>query len=240
MSDNKTNNSVVRAYSSASLANYSFKDRLLIKTIDLASFLAISLIGLTVRWQVVGEEHFESISRAGRLPIYTSWHNRIFLSLYFFRNRRIVVMTSQSKDGEYIARFLRRFGYGSARGSSTRGAVGALVEMVKLMRAGCPAGFTIDGPKGPRYVAKMGAVLLSKKTGNPVLPFVITPAKFFEINSWDRLQIPLPFTKARVEISAPIYVSKDTDEEALETKKNELQQALDDMTARGEAWRQSL
>src|SRR5688500_19433593 len=76
-------------------------------------------------------------------------------------------MTSRSFDGEYIARFIQRFGYGAVRGSSTRGGVGAIVEMVRLMRAGLPTAFTIDGPKGPRYVAKMGAVLLAKKTGQP-------------------------------------------------------------------------
>lgn len=240
LSDDKHNDSVERAYSFASLTDYSFKDRLLIKAADLAFFGLIRLIGLTVRWQVVGEEHFESISRAGRLPIHTFWHNRIFLGTYFFRNRRIVVMTSRSKDGEYIARFIQRFGYGAVRGSSTRGAVGAVIEMVKLMRAGCPAAFSIDGPKGPKYIAKMGAVLLSKKTGNPMLPFSLTPAKCWQINSWDRLQIPMPFTKVLVEFSAPIYVSQDADEQMLEAKRAELQQTLDDLTERGEDWRQSL
>ena len=77
-------------------------------------------------------------------------------------------MTFLDGHQEYIARFIQRFGYGAARGSSTRGGVGAVVEMVRLMRANCPAGFTVDGPKGPRYVAKMGPVLLAKKTGHPV------------------------------------------------------------------------
>ena len=146
-------------------------------------------------------------------------------------------MTSRSKDGEYIARFIQRFGYGAVRGSSTRGAVGALVELVKLMRTGCPAGFSIDGPKGPKYVAKMGALLLSKKTGNPVLPFSLTPRRRVTISSWDELQIPLPFTKVLVEFEAPIYVSNDADEKALQTKRDELQQALDRVTASGEEWR---
>src|SRR5205823_5355921 len=117
-----------------------------------------------------------------------------FLSAYFWQRRGIVAMTSQSFDGEYIARFIQRFGFGAARGSSTRGATGAVVEMVRLMRAGCPAAFTIDGPKGPPYVAKMGAVLLAKKTGHPILPFTITAANFWEANkSWDRFQVPRPF-----------------------------------------------
>jgi lysophospholipid acyltransferase (LPLAT)-like uncharacterized protein len=74
------------------------------------------------------------------------------------------------------------------------------------MRAGCPTAFTIDGPKGPRYVAKMGAVLLAKKTGNPVLPFTVTAANHWTINSWDRMQIPIPFTRALVDIAPGINV----------------------------------
>src|SRR6195256_3297906 len=165
---------VERAYEFADLSSYSFKQRLMIRAADLIFFLLIKLIGWTVSWQVEGWENWEAASREGQIPIYTFWHNRVFLATYFWRKRRIVVMTSQSFDGEYIARFIQRFGYGAARGSSTRGAVGAIIEMARLMRAGCPTAFTIDGPKGPRYVAKMGAVLLAKKTGQPILPFTIT------------------------------------------------------------------
>ena len=233
----KVPDSVERAYSFTSLANYSFKDRVVIKAADLAFFVLISIIGKTLRWSVRGQEHLDAASRNGALPIYTFWHNRIFPGTYFFRNRRIVIMTSRSKDGEYIARFIQRFGYGAVRGSSTRGAVGALVELVKLMRAGCPAGFSIDGPKGPKYVAKMGAVLLSKKTGNAILPFSLTSRRRLTINSWDQLQIPLPFTKVLVEFEPPIYVTKDADEQALEAKRSEVQDALDRVTTRGEQWR---
>ena len=175
------------------------------------------------------------------IPIYTFWHNRVFLATYFWRRRGIVVMTSQSFDGEYIARFIQRFGYGAARGSSTRGATGAIVEMVRLMRTGCPTAFTIDGPKGPRYVAKMGAVLLAKKTGNPILPFTITARKSWEAKkSWDGFQTPKPFTRARVYIARPIYVPSDATDEVLEAKRDELQRALDQINQQGEEWRQAL
>jgi len=224
-----------RAYSFADLAAFSFTDRLLIRAADLLFFLLIKLIGRTIKFEIEGWEHWEAASTGGKLPIYTFWHNRVFLSTYFWRRRRIVVMTSKSFDGEYIARFIQRFGYGASRGSSTRGATGAVVEMVRLMRAGCPCAFTIDGPKGPRYVAKMGAVLLAKKTGNPILPFTITADRFWEAKkSWDGFQVPRPFTRARVEIAAPIYVSADADEGGLKAKRDELQRALDELNQRGE------
>jgi hypothetical protein len=230
--------STERAYRFADLSAYPLKKRLLIRAADLVFYLLIHLIGRTTRFEVEGREHLEQATVQGSLPIYTTWHNRVFLSTYFFRRRRIVVMTSRSFDGEYIARFIQRFGYGAARGSSTRGGVGALVEMVRLMRAGSPAGFMIDGPKGPRYLAKMGAVLLAKKTGHPVLPFVITPERFWQARSWDGFQVPKPFTRALVEIAAPIRVAPDADEAALEAKREELQEALDRLTQRGEEWRE--
>jgi lysophospholipid acyltransferase (LPLAT)-like uncharacterized protein len=227
-----------RAYSFAPLSTYSFKDRILIRAADLAFFLLIKLIGRTVKFEIEGWKNWEAASSNGKIPIYTFWHNRVFLSTYFWRQRRIVVMTSRSFDGEYIARFIQRFGYGAARGSSTRGATGAVVEMVRLMRAGCPTAFTIDGPKGPRYLAKMGAVLLAKKTGHPILPFTITTAKFWEAKkSWDGFQVPKPFTTARVDIAAPIYVPPDADEKELKAKRDELQRALDELHQRGEGWR---
>src|SRR6266852_6330430 len=123
-----------RAYSFANLSSYSFKDRFLIRAADLAFFVLIKLIGRTVKFEVEGWENWEAASCDGKIPIYTFWHNRVFLSTYFWQRRRIVVMTSRSFDGEYIARFIQRFGYGAARGSSTRGAVGAVVEMIRLMR----------------------------------------------------------------------------------------------------------
>lgn len=222
-----------RAYEFADLSGYTLKDRVLIRLADLVFFILISLIGRTVRFEVEGWKNWEAASSGDNLPIMAFWHNRIFLATYYFRHRRIVVMTSQSFDGEYIARFIQRFGYGAARGSSTRGGTGAIVEMVRLMRAGCPTGFTIDGPKGPKYVAKMGAVILAKKTGHPILPFNVTAARYWSAKkSWDQFQVPWPFTRALVDIGEPIYVPADADEETLSAKLGELQQALDQLNER--------
>lgn len=237
MTRNGYSPNIERAFSFASLASYSWKERWLIRAADLAFFVLIKLIGRTIKFDIEGWENFEAAASNGKIPIYAFWHNRVFLATYFWRRKAIVVMTSRSFDGEYIARFIQRFGYGAARGSSTRGATGAVVEMVRLMRAGCPTAFTIDGPKGPPYVAKMGAVLLAKKTGHPVLPFTIRAAKFWEAKkSWDRFQVPKPFTRACVVIAPPIFVSSDADEKELEAKRDELQRALDEVNRHGEEW----
>ena len=222
----------------ADLSAYSFKQRLTIRAADLGIYGMINLIGRTVRFEVEGWEHVEAAARAGQLPIYTFWHDSIFLATYYWRHRGIAIMNSQSFDGEYCARFSQRFGYRSVRGSSTRGGVGALIEMMRMMRQGCPVAFTLDGPRGPRHVATMGAVFLAKKTGQPILPFTITCAKFWELSrSWDRLQIPRPFTRARVQVAAPIFVHPDADKTALEAHRVELQAALDQLACRGQEWR---
>ncbi len=221
---------LARADARANLSAYTFKQRLTIRAADLAFYLLIKLIGGTTRFHVEGWEHWQAATRDGRQPIYTFWHDRIMLATYFWRQRGIVVMTSRSFDGEYIARFIQRFGYGASRGSSSRGGVGALVEMVRLMRVGRPTAFTIDGPRGPRHEAKLGAVLLAKKTGCPVLPFAVNAAHFYAAPSWDRFQVPRPFTRAHVHIAPPIYVPADADETLLNAKRDELQRALDSIS----------
>jgi hypothetical protein len=232
--------SVERAYEFAPLSSYPLKKRLLIRAAALLFYVLINLIGRTARFEVEGWEHHEAITARGQLPIYNFWHERIFLTTYWWRQRRIVVMTSQSFDGEYIARFIQRFGYGAARGSSTRGGVGAVVEMARLMRQGCPTAFTIDGPKGPPRVAKMGSVLLAKKTGQPVLPVTMALNRYWTVQSWDAFQIPKPFTRAKIFVAPPIYVPANADESLLEDRRNELQRALDELDRRTDEWRAAI
>lgn len=227
------------SYEPADLSAYSFRQKIAVHLIERAFYLLIELIGKTIRFEIDGWENFLEIERAGKIPIYSFWHNRIFAGTYFFRDRGIVVITSQSFDGEYIARFIQRFGYGAVRGSSTRGGVGALVEMIRLMKRGLPMAFSVDGPKGPKYAAKSGAVLLAKKTGNPLMPFVVETEKFWTIKSWDALQIPKPFTRAKIFIAEPIYVASDADADAIENKRLELQSKLDAALEFGKQWRET-
>lgn len=231
---------VERAYRFADLSEYPWKKRLTIKLADLAFYTLINLIGRTIKFEVDGWEHHEKIISDGHLPIYVFWHERIFLTTYWWRNRRIVVLTSKSFDGEYIARFIQRFGYGAVRGSSTRGGVGAVVEMVRLMRRGCTTAFTIDGPKGPPRVAKLGAVLLAKKSGHPILPVTMALQRRWIAPTWDSFQVPKPFSRACVFVAEPIYVAADADEAELAARNDLLQATLDNLTARDEAWRASL
>ena len=202
---------------------------MLIRLADLAFFTFITVIGKTIRYETTGLDHFDNVAAAGKVPIYAFWHEHIFAGTYFFRNRGIVVITSQSLDGEYIARFTQRFGYGSVRGSSTRGGVGALVEMIRLMRRGLPMAFTLDGPRGPRREAKPGAVLLAKKTGNPIVPFVVKCESCWTLNSWDKLEIPKPFTRVKILVSEPVYVAANANENTVEESRASMETILEQL-----------
>lgn len=219
------------------LTDFTFKERLIIRVADVGFYLMIRLIGSTIRFSAENEHVYDEILAAGRPPILAFWHDQIFPGVYYFRDRNIAVMTSKSMDGEYIARFISRFGFGAVRGSSSRGGVRGLVEMIKLMREGLSMAFTVDGPRGPRHVAKSGPVMLAKKTGNPIVPFSISCDRFWSLKSWDRLQIPRPFSRARVFFGDPISVPDEGGDAEIEAKRSELQQSLENLDGLGEVWR---
>lgn len=226
-------------YEPADLSKYSFRERVLIRIIAAVFGWLISLFGRTMRYEIEGADNLEEIKEGKHSPIVVNWHENIFLSTYFMRDLGIVVITSQSFDGEYIARFLTRFGFGTVRGSSTRGGAGALVGMIRLARAGIRTGFTIDGPRGPRRVAKPGACVLAMKTGARIYPMSVEPEKFWSVGSWDRMRIPRPFSRAVAIFGEPVAVGADASEEEINAKHAELQAKLDAISEFGEKWRQS-
>src|SRR5262245_21722598 len=214
-----------KLYAFAPLDQYPFKQRLVIRFAGLSLYLLIRAISATLKFEVSGWEH-----HTNREPlVYCFWHNRIPIATYFWRHRGIVVMSSRSFDSEYIARFIQRFGYGAAKGSSTRGALAGLIQMIRAVKSGKSAAITVDGPNGPIYEVKPGALLLAKKTGAAILPFSISLDRCWRLPSWDRIEIPKPFAKAHVVIGERIYV-EDADDEAAR-----LQRALDELRERSDA-----
>src|SRR5213083_1771893 len=198
--------------------------RLQARLISTAGYRLIAVLGSTLRWRPDGLEHFDAILRSGRQPIMAFWHGRILPATYYFRRRGIVVITSENFDGEWIAGIIERFGFGTARGSTSRGARKALLQLTRDMRAGKPAGFTLDGPRGPARVAQPGAVWLAKATGNPILPFHLEADRYWTMNSWDRTQVPKPFATVSIVMGAPFDVAPDADETAIESARALLEQ----------------
>ena len=200
--------------------------RLQAAAIPIVGYPLIAGLGATWRWRTEGLEHLEAIARDRRQPIMAFWHGRILSATYFFRRRGIVVITSDNFDGEWIAGIIERFGYGTARGSTSRGARKALLQLTREMAAGRPVGFTIDGPRGPSRVAQPGAVWLAKATGNPVLPFHLEADRHWTVNSWDRTQIPKPFATVALVVGEPMRVAGDADEAGIEQARQILEARL--------------
>jgi lysophospholipid acyltransferase (LPLAT)-like uncharacterized protein len=192
----------------------------------------IAALGRTFRWHSEGAEHYDAVLASGRQPIMAFWHSRILPATIFFQRRGIVVITSQNFDGEWIATIIERFGYGTARGSTSRGATRALVQLRRTMAEGKPTAFTLDGPRGPAKVAQPGAVFLAKITGNPIVPFHIEAARHWTANSWDRTQVPKPFSDVAIAIGAPFEVASDVDDGGLEARRIALETTLASLEAR--------
>ena len=185
----------------------------------------IAALGISLTWKVEGLEHL-AFEGKGRRPIMAFFHGRVLTATYFFRDRGIVVMISENFDGEWIARIIEQFVCRTSRGSSSRGGQRALLQLKHEMERGRPAGFAVDGPRGPARRAQPGAVWLAKLTGNPVVPFHMEASSYWSLKSWDRTQIPKPFSTVALMVGTPIDVPADADEATLEAKRVELEQAL--------------
>jgi lysophospholipid acyltransferase (LPLAT)-like uncharacterized protein len=197
--------------------------RLQARAISVLGYRAVAALGATLRWRTEGLEQLDAVVREGRQPIMAFWHGRILPATYYFRRRGIVVITSENFDGEWIAGIIERFGYGTARGSTSRGGWKALLQLTRDMAAGRPAGFTVDGPRGPARVAQAGAVWLARATGNPVLPFHLEANRYWTVRSWDRTQIPKPYATVAIAMGEPLLVPADADERGLETARQALE-----------------
>lgn len=165
---------------------------------------AIHALCRTVTWKVEGAEHYDAVIKSGRQPIIAFWHGRILPATWFFRNRGIVALTSANFDGQWIARVIEHLGNRTVAGSSSRGGMRALLQLKREIRAGHPVAFALDGPRGPARVPQPGALWLAAATGNPILPFHAEASGYWEVSSWDRTQVPKPFSTVAVIIGPAV------------------------------------
>jgi lysophospholipid acyltransferase (LPLAT)-like uncharacterized protein len=186
----------------------------------------IEALGGTYNWRARGGDRFDEILSSGRQPILCLWHGRILASTLYFRDRGVIAITSRNFDGEWIARIMARFGYGAARGSTSRGGPRALAELKRDMKAGHPAAFTVDGPRGPARIAQPGAIWLASVTGNPLLPFHVEASKYWSAKSWDEQQVPKPGSDLAIAIGEPMDVPAGADADAIERARRELETRL--------------
>ncbi len=211
---------------SSGLREFTLRQRIALSLITAAGYWFIQLIGPTLRLSVSFEDGAQH-ALEDRPYIASFWHSCIIPSAYIFRDWGIRVMTSASYDGEYIARIIHKFGFTAVRGSSSRNAVAAQLGMRRALEEGWTVAFTLDGPRGPRHKVKPGPVALARATGVVLTTFHAAIDKGITLNSWDKMVIPLPFSRVLVRVGKLIPVPADAGDEELSRYTAELQATLD-------------
>lgn len=182
----------------------------------------------TLRINQVGREKADSLWEKGTPMVVPIWHDELFTLIHTRKNLKLVTVVSQSRDGEYLAGLLESLHIKTARGSSSRGGLGALLKAARIMRdEGRSCVITVDGPKGPRHVAKQGAIILAHRTPALIQPIRLFPERAIVFRSWDRFQLPVPFSKVHIVFGDPYGLqAKTLDEESLEAERLELERRL--------------
>lgn len=210
---------------------YSLWQRLQFALVAVVVSAILRLIGLTLRPTMSFDpDTIDPALTQYHFRIFPFWHRCVLPATCLFRNRNLAVMTSRSADGEYIARVIQKFGYLAIRGSSSRGGSQALLELRTLLQNNGSAVFTIDGPRGPRYVAKRGPVLLASMTGAPIIPFYVAVQRAWILNSWDRFVVPKPFSRIHTHFGNKIHVPPNLDDDAIEEYRLKMQTGLERAT----------
>jgi lysophospholipid acyltransferase (LPLAT)-like uncharacterized protein len=193
-------------------------------------FQLIDVLCKTLRIHFINKDIIDQLEKRNKNYILGFWHSTMLLPWYLNRDKNFAGLTSKSKDGDLLAKILKKWNYQVLRGSSTEGGDIALGLMIDFARNGYSIAITPDGPKGPPYKLKAGAVVSAKKAGLPLVLVGIGFKKKRFLKSWDRFQIPAFFTKANVIYSEPVYIKSSLGREETsgiieqcEMKLNELQ-----------------
>ena len=193
----------------------------------------------TVRFKVMTHEPHFAITAAGGSIVWVVWHGRLLPLAYYHRGQDAVAMISRSGDGEYIARTVAGWGYDAVRGSSSRGGVAALREIVKLARAGRSPFITADGPRGPRQELKPGVLTIAQLSGLPIIAAAAAATRGWWFHSWDRFLVPKPFSTVYLRYSAPLYVPRSASEADLQEIRLQVEATLNNITSEADADAQS-
>jgi hypothetical protein len=205
---------------------FTLKQRVVLRIIISAGYWFIRLIGPTLRVCVSREEGAQQT--VDQRPLIASfWHACMIPATYMCRDIGVRVMSSNSYDGEYMGRIIRKFGFVAVKGSSSRNAVRALLGLRRALQEGWTVAFTLDGPRGPRYKVKPGPVALARSSGVPLTMFHMAVDRAWVLNTWDRLIIPKPFSRVLMRFGKLISVPADATDEEIERYERQLQESLD-------------
>ncbi|MFO8006480.1 MAG: lysophospholipid acyltransferase family protein [Candidatus Brocadiia bacterium] len=195
--------------------------------------VAVRALHATWQVQLLDPHGLAEGARTGARPILAVfWHRHLLTMMTHFRSYRTCVPVSRSRDGEYAAHVLERFGMESVRGSTSRGSLGILTGLLRKARDGCNLAITPDGPRGPCFSVQPGVALIARRSGLPVCPVGVAPARAWEFASWDRFAVPKPFSRVAIAFGPSLDPAAYADDDAL---CGGIADALADATAQAKA-----
>jgi lysophospholipid acyltransferase (LPLAT)-like uncharacterized protein len=217
-----------RTLNSAEKSPLRWYDHTLLHVIPPLVAFFIKLLMLTCRVEkIVGRDmEKEALSRSSGGAIYASWHQRMSYLSHPFGSRHMTIMVSQSRDGEYAARIGSWLGFKSVRGSSSRGGLGAMKDLIRRISQGEFGGMLADGPQGPPRVAKTGTLLIARGARVPLIPVLWGADRCWTFNSWDRYLVPKPFARMAIFYAEPIWLPGDAKGKKLEEYRRLLEERL--------------
>ncbi|MBI5103166.1 MAG: lysophospholipid acyltransferase family protein [Nitrospirae bacterium] len=192
---------------------------------------AIGVLYCTLRVKFIGAGIPEAFHKKKEGVIFVFWHSMMIPAVFVYRGDGIHVLVSRHGDGELIGRVVKPYRCHTVRGSSSRGGMEALKELVRLARKNRDIAITPDGPRGPAEQVKPGVAQLAKLTGRPVIPGAYSASWIKRLKTWDRFRIPMPFSRLVYVIGEPLYFQKDED---IETFRLRVEEALKEVTRRAD------
>ena len=202
-----------------------------------AAYAFVRLTGPTLGYDICGLQHIERVHASGRRCIFAFWHRGLIPLSWWGRGQKIAILSGTNFDAQWAAYVTLGFGLRRVLGSSSRGGLRGIIAMARSMAEGYDAAFTADGPRGPRYVAKPGPVLLARRSGGPIVCVhaFCESAHTFE-KAWDLFQVPYPFSRVALIFSPPIEVPTGADSDAIAAKHAEMQGMLERVRDAAEGW----
>ena len=235
--DSQAERESVNTHYDTRLPQLKWSRRIQIPLIAAIVYSVIRLLGPTLRFEVLGWHHAKKVYASKKQCIWAFWHRVIIPIVWWYRNHGVVVMNTTAFDGQWTRKVIEWLGFGTAQGSSSRGGLRGLAVMARRIEEGKDCAFTIDGPRGPRYIAKPGPVMLARKTGAPIMVFHVgvDRGRTFE-KTWDHFLLPMPFARAVILFAPPIFVPRDASVELMDAKHAEMQKELERVRDVAEAW----
>ncbi|TYB34061.1 MAG: lysophospholipid acyltransferase family protein [Flexistipes sinusarabici] len=190
-------------------------------------FFIIRIYSWTLRFNAVYlSDEFDN----NKKKVFAIWHGHLLPLVLYYKNTQTMTIVSKSKDGDIADFFLKKLGYKTVRGSSSRGGSEALMNAANLMGSGLDAAVTIDGPKGPKFSVKPGVIYLAKKAGGEIIPVVCSVKWYKKFRSWDNFILPAPFSKINIYFGENMQVAEPMDRETIKYETEVLREKMLELT----------